>query len=169
MVQSKPKPKSVWEDVTRPEYSCLLDLSRSCNSVKCLIRRVKYQCKSHFRFLFVVKYMTIIYYELFCVDLSHEIQITCIKACSSDAVFEYFLHCAANLPSHLNVFSLPFYSSSAPSGLSPPETGWHCGWAVQHRGFLHVQHHTSVLFGVHQEPEPFMEGGLRFDVSRPCG
>lgn len=54
-------------------------------------------------------------------------------------------------------------------GLPTPETGWDSGRSVKHCGVLHVQHHPSLLFGVHQEPEPLLEGGMWPNVPRPCG
>lgn len=54
-------------------------------------------------------------------------------------------------------------------GLPSHEAGWHRGRAVQRGGLLHVQHHPSLLPGVHPQPQPVVERGLPPVLPRPSG
>lgn len=53
-------------------------------------------------------------------------------------------------------------SPCLPSGLPSAPAGRRGGRSVQHRGLLHAEQQPSLLPGVHQEPQPVLEGRLRY-------
>lgn len=69
-----------------------------------------------------------------------------------------------------SLFSSSSPSLSPPSGFSPAAARWGGKWSVQHLGLFHAEQQPFLLPGVHQEPEPVLEGRLRHQsVPRTSG